>query len=158
MPLALRECNVGDVRLRISEEMLASLRVLQAKSRKGSAWHRRQLELMVAALEQLKGLPGPPSVDTASLRRVAQRKRYELWRTSHPYEAGIAVRLICWFTPAGDVVVAILNGEKSSIGDVWYESVANRTDPLIDLWLQREARKEEADGKQERPSEGPHEE
>lgn len=47
-----------------------------------------------------------------------------------------------------------LNGEKSSIGDVWYESVANRADPLIDLWLQREARKEEHDGKQDNPSSG----
>lgn len=142
------------VRLRITDEMLASIRVLQAKSRSGSAWHRRQLELLAAALEQLKSLPEPPAEDTASLRRVAQAKRYELWRTSHPYEEGIAVRLICWFTPAGDVVVAILNGEKASIGEVWYESVANRADPLIDLWLQREARKEEADGEQDNPSGG----
>lgn len=129
--------------------MLSSIRALQAKARGGSAWHRRQLELVAASLEQLKKLSGPPDGDTASLRRVAQRKRYELWRTSHPYEEGNAVRLICWFTPARDVVVAILNGEKASIGDVWYESVANRADPLIDLWLQREARKEEADGKQD---------
>ena len=146
------------VRLRITEEMLASLRTLQTKSRNGSAWHRRQLELVAAALEQLKNLPGPPAEDTASLRRVAQRKRYELWRTSHPYEEGIAVRLICWFTPAGNVVVAILNGEKSTIGDAWYESVANRADPLIDLWVQREARKEEADGKQDNPPGNQHDE
>jgi hypothetical protein len=53
-------------------------------------------------------------------------------------------------------VVAILNGEKFTIGDVWYESVANRADPLVDLLLQREARKEEADGKQDNPSGGPH--
>jgi hypothetical protein len=151
---ALRRCNVCGVRLRITEEMLASVRALQAKSRSGSAWHRRQLELVAAALEQLKNLPGPPVEETASLRRVVQRKRHELWRTSHPYEGGIAVRLICWFTPAGDVVVAVLNGEKSSIGDVWYESVANRADPLIDLWLQREARKEEHGGKQDNPSRG----
>jgi hypothetical protein len=59
------------VRLRITEEMLTSLRVLQAKSRNGCAWHRRQLELVAAALEQLKSLPGPPAEDTASLRRVA---------------------------------------------------------------------------------------
>ena len=113
---------------------------------------------MAAALEHLKTLPGPPAADPASLRRVAQRKRYELWRTSHPYEEGIAVRLICWFSPAGDVVVAILNGEKSTIGDAWYESVANRADPLIDLWVQREARTEEGDGKQDNPSGGPHDE
>ena len=134
--------------------MLTVIGGLQAKARNGSAWHRRQLELVAAALEQLKNLPGPPAEDTASLRRVVQRKRYELWRTSHPYEEGIAVRLICWFTPAGDVVVAILNGEKASIGDVWYESVANRADPLIDLWSQREAWKEEADGKQDASGEG----
>ena len=133
------------MRLKITEEMLTSIRALQAKSRAGSGWHRRQLELVAAALEQLSKLPEPPRVETASLRRVAQRKRYELWRTSHPYKEGSAVRLICWFTPAGDVVVALFSGEKSAIGDVWYQSVASRADPLIDLWLQREARKDADD-------------
>ncbi len=42
----------------------------------------------------------------------------------------------------------MLNGEKATIGDAWYESVANRTDPLIDLWLQRKTRKEKRDDKQ----------
>lgn len=124
----------------MTEELQASIKTLQRKARAGSAWHRRQLELIAAALEQLKSLPAPPTADTASLRRVIQRKRYELWRTSHPYEAGIAVRLICWFTPGGEVVVAVLSGEKASSGDVWYETVAARADPLIDLWRQRRAR------------------
>ena len=116
----------------------------QAKSAEGSAYHRRQLELLVAALEMLRALTEPPTQESAALKLVAQSRRHQLWRTSHPYEEGIAFRLICWFPPGSDeVVVALFSGEKSRIGDVWYDSVAQRADPLINLWLQRQAQEQE---------------
>ncbi|WP_328524905.1 hypothetical protein [Kribbella sp. NBC_00359] len=68
-----------------------------------------------------------------------QSKRYALWRVSHPYRAGVAVRLICWFAPESDtVVVALFAGDKARIGDAFYNSVGSRADGLIDQW-KREA-------------------
>lgn len=108
----------------------------QRKSREGSAYHRRQLELLTAALKMLRDLPAAPGEDSAGLKIVAQSKRHQVWRTSHPFEPGIALRLICWFPPGSDeVVVALFAGEKARIGDVWYSSVGHRADMVIDQWL-----------------------
>lgn len=79
----------------------------------------------------------PPTRDTetATLKWVRQSKRYPLWRVSHPYREGGAVRLICWFPPDSDtVVVALFAGDKARIGDVFYNSVGTRADALIDQW------------------------
>jgi len=66
---------------------------------------------------------------------VRQSKRYPLWRVSHAYDQAVAVRLICWFPPGADtVVVTLLAGDKAKTGDVFYDSVASRADPLIDQW------------------------
>jgi hypothetical protein len=99
------------------------------------------LELVTAALLQLRGLKEAPTEDTASLRRVRQSKRYTVWRTSHPFEPGVAVRLICWFPPDSEtVVVALFAGEKAAIGDVFYNSVGHRADMLIDQWRREKER------------------
>lgn len=120
----------------------------QRKSREGHAFSRRQLEIIAAQLASLRKLDGPPAGDTASLRRVRQSKQHEVWRLSHPYEEGIAVRLIVWFPPDSDeVVIALFAGEKARIGDVFYDSVGHRADMLIAQYLRERAReKDEEDG------------
>jgi len=113
----------------------------EGKADAGNAYSRRILELVTAALLQLRELNGAPVAETASLRRVRQSKRYEVWRVSHPFEQGIAVRLICWFPPeTNTVVVALFAGEKASIGDVFYNSVGDRADALIDQWRREKER------------------
>jgi hypothetical protein len=57
----------------------------------------------------------------------------------------VAVRLICWFPPDTDtVVVTLFAGDKARTGDLWYDSVASRSDPLIDAW-KREVSDDESD-------------
>jgi hypothetical protein len=47
----------------------------------------------------------------------------------------MAVRLICWFPPgAGTVVVTLFAFDKAKLGDVFYDGVAARADPMIDQW------------------------
>ena len=65
---------------------------------------------------------------------MRQSRQYPLWRVSHAYHPEVAVRLICWFPPeGGTVVVALFAGEKAKLGDVFYESVAARADPMIEM-------------------------
>lgn len=132
------------MRLRWPEEFDAWLRRVQRKSREGNAYYRRQLELVAAALRMLRDLDCPPGEDTAGLKRVAQSRKHQVWRTSHPFEEGIAVRLICWFPPDTDeVVVALFAGEKARIGDIWYSTVGHRADMVIDQWRREQARQED---------------
>ena len=94
------------------------------------------------ALDQLRNLREPPGRDAelATLRWVRQSRRYQLWRVSHAYHPQVAVRLICWFPPGtGTVVVALFAADKARLGDVFYDSVAARADPLIDQWKRETA-------------------
>jgi len=69
------------------------------------------------------------------LRWVRQPRRNELWRVSHAYHPTVAVRLICWFPPGSETVVVVLfAGDKAKFGDVFYDGVAARADPMIDQW------------------------
>jgi hypothetical protein len=43
---------------------------------------------------------------------------------AHPFRAGVAVRLICWFPDVENVVVGLLGFDKKAIGDVFYASAA----------------------------------
>jgi hypothetical protein len=98
---------------------------------------RTILMFTARALDQLRSLADPPGGDaeTATLRKVRQSRRYQLWRVSHAYHPEVAVRLICWFPPeSGTVVVAVFAAEKARLGDVFYDSVATRADPMIDQW------------------------
>jgi hypothetical protein len=104
------------------------------------------LAYAVRALDQLRNLPEPPARDseTATLRWVRQSRRYPLWRVSHAYDPEAAVRLICWFPPdTGTVVVALFAADKARLGDVFYDGVAARADPLIDQWKRETAHEEE---------------
>jgi hypothetical protein len=103
----------------------------------GDAQAKLNRKYVAEALNLLRELAEPPTenTETGDLKRVRQRRRYELWRVSHPYDPKVALRLICWFPPKRNtVVVALFAGDKAPIGDVWYNSVANQADPLIDSW------------------------
>lgn len=101
----------------------------------------RQLELLTAMLGKLEKLVGEPSFETATFKRVRQSRIYDVWRVSHPFEKGMALRLICWFSPEKDtVVVALFSGDKAAMGDVFYDSVGTRADQMITKWLQAKER------------------
>lgn len=97
---------------------------------------RRVLALLAFMLRDLQRVPREPDEESAMLKRVRQSGRYEVWRQSHPFEPGIALRLICWFPPSPNTVaVALFTGEKASMGDVFYDSVGTRADKIIEQWI-----------------------
>jgi hypothetical protein len=116
------------------QEWLAQLAKAAADGDEQAALKRR---LVLSELAILRGLAAPPMPEdeTAELKWVRQSKRHRVWRVSHPYHPGVAVRLICWFPPdAQVVVVALFVGDKATIGDTWYSSVGTRADAIIDQW------------------------
>ena len=89
-----------------------------------------------AALRFLRSLPARPSDDLPPiLKRVRQARRHQIWRVSHPYDPGAAVRVLCWFPEADTAVVALVGGDKASIGDLWYDSATPRAELAVDHWL-----------------------
>jgi hypothetical protein len=120
---------------------------LEATAREGDDHARTMLVFVVRALNHLRGLTEAPTRDeeTAGLRWVRQSRRYELWRVSHAYHPQVAVRLICWFPPKSNtVVVALFVADKAHLGDVFYDGVAARADPLIDQWKRETASEEQS--------------
>jgi hypothetical protein len=97
------------------------------------------------ALDQLRKLTDPPTDDseTATLRRVRQSRRYELWRVSHAYhpQGGRPADLLVP-AGAGTVVVALYATDKAKLGDVFYDGAAARADPMIDQWKRETAYEE----------------
>ena len=71
------------------------------------------------------------------IKRVRQARKHQIWRVSHPYRVGIALRLICWYPKEAPetVVVALFAGDKAGMGDVFYDSVGTRADQMIDRWI-----------------------
>ncbi|GMA23976.1 hypothetical protein GCM10025864_17350 [Luteimicrobium album] len=67
------------------------------------------LDLLVAQLDYVASLEGPPRGDTATLKLVRQSRRYDVWRLSHPF--------------------------REQMGDAFYDSVGARADQIIDRWL-----------------------
>lgn len=113
---------------------------VRATAADGDEYATVLLQYTAAALELLNDLPEPPTEETADLKQVRQSRRHQVWRISHPYHEGVAMRLICWFPPdSKTAVVTVYAGDKARIGDIWYSSVANRADALIDQW-KREVR------------------
>jgi hypothetical protein len=118
---------------------------VEGDARAGDQRSRTILVFAARALDQLRNLPEPPSRDSelATLRWIRQSGRYSLWRVSHAYHPQAAVRLICWFPPnTGTVVVALFAIDKARLGDVFYDGVAARADPLIDQWKRETAYEE----------------
>ncbi len=110
---------------------------LETEARSGDQRSHTVLVFVARALDQLRNLAEPPTqeTETATLRQVRQSRRYQLWRVSHAYHPGVAVRLICWFPPdTATVVVALFAADKGKVGDLFYDSVAARADPMIDQW------------------------
>ena len=67
------------------------------------------------------------------VRWVRQSRRYPLWRVSHACHPQAAVRLICRFpADTGTVAAALFAADKARLGDVFYDGVAARADPLAD--------------------------
>lgn len=115
------------------------------KARAGDEHARRLLGRAADALNQLRALPEPPSMDMPDLKRVRQSKTHTVWRTAHPFDPEIAFRLICWFPPdRSTVVVALFAADKAHMGDVFYSSVGARADVAIQRWLNET--QEESDG------------
>lgn len=109
---------------------------LEEKVDEGDERAEAVLGYTIAAMDFLRGLTAPPTDDTLRLKEVRQSGRHQVWRVAHPFHAGVAVRLICWFPPGEEhAVVALFSGDKSNIGDVFYDSVGSRADQIIDLWL-----------------------
>jgi hypothetical protein len=52
-----------------------------------------------SSLEYLQDLKDRPPDKTPTLKRVRQSRNYQVWRVSHPFRDGIAIRLIVWFPP-----------------------------------------------------------
>ena len=96
---------------------------------------RQRLRLIQAELAILQQLDQEPMEDTPSIKRVRQSRRYPVWRVSHPYREGIAIRLIVWFPVADRAVVALFAGDKAHMGDVFYDSVGARADAAIETWM-----------------------
>jgi len=77
----------------------------------------------------------------ATLKRVRQATRHEIWRIAHPFDPEVAVRILCWFPADHIAVVALIGGDKAGISDVWYDSATVRAEAEVDQWLrEREAR------------------
>ena len=111
---------------------------LEAQADDGRPRAQERLDIVLAQLEYLKELKDVPDTDTPTLRRVRQSKTYPLWRVSHPYRSGIAIRLIVWFPPEKPPVVVLFANDKAVMGDVFYDSVGARADQIIDAYLRSE--------------------
>jgi hypothetical protein len=98
----------------------------------------RLLAVAVALLQELSDLPAKPEEETATLRRVRQARRHELWRVAHPFDPAVAVRIICWFPSDTEIVIALAGFDRKAIGDVFYASAAARGEAMADAWLRQE--------------------
>lgn len=93
-----------------------------------------RLDVLLALLHALERIEGTPVEESATFKRVRQGNRYPLWRVSHPFLPGVAMRLIVWFAPSGEVVVAATAFDKANVGDVWYASAVVTANAVIDEW------------------------
>jgi len=109
---------------------------LETRAAAGDEVARLQLDRLIVELRMLERLDAEPAEDSAGLKRVRQSGRHLVWRLSHPFHPRVAVRLIVWFPPEqrDRVVVALFAGDKATMGDVFYDSVAVRADTTIEQW------------------------
>jgi len=108
----------------------------QERAETGDLKAQLVVDLVDAQLRHLQDLDNEPEEETATLRRVRQSGKYQVWRVAHPFIAGTAVRLIAWFPPEhpDQVVVALFAGDKAQMGDVFYNSVGARADAAIESY------------------------
>ncbi|MDR1999546.1 MAG: hypothetical protein LBQ06_06350 [Frankiaceae bacterium] len=112
---------------------------LIALAERGDARARGTVAVVDAQLGVLQGLAGEPRADGATLRRVAQARKHQVWRLSHPYDPERAIRLIVWFPPEqpDHAVIVLFGADKARMGDVFYNSVGTRADAAIETYLRR---------------------
>lgn len=94
----------------------------------------------LALLAELQDLPGPPTQESATFKRVRQARRHPLWRLAHPFDPDTAIRIIVWFPAPDQVVIALVGFDKARHGDVWYTSAAIRAEAMVDQWLREQGR------------------
>jgi hypothetical protein len=108
---------------------------LERRAVEGHGRAHEQLDLVNAMLDYLQDLKEPPTDDTPTLRRVRQSRKHQVWRISHPFRDGIAIRLIVWFPPDAPPVIVLFANDKAQMGDVFYNSVGSRADQVIAAYL-----------------------
>ena len=108
---------------------------LERRAVEGYGRPHEQLDLVNAMLDYLQDLKEPPTDDTPTLRRVRQSRKHQVWRISHPFRDGIAIRLIVWFPPDAPPVIVLFANDKPQMGDVFYNSVGSRADQVIAAYL-----------------------
>ena len=129
------------MRIEWSDEFDHWFAKLENKVNAGDTVARKAYNYIAAAFDLLRRLPGAPGLDdgTAQLKPVRQSRRYQVWRTAHPFDPDVAVRLIVWFPPGSDsAVVTLFAGDKKMIGDIWYASVGTRADAAIERWFREQ--------------------
>lgn len=112
-----------------------ALDALKAKAAGGDAHAEATLRLLAAQVAVLRDLDGEPVEETPTVRRVVQSGEFPVWRLSHPFREGFAVRTIVWFTPQGEAVLMLFFSDKAQMGDTFYNSVGSRADQVIEEWL-----------------------
>jgi len=109
---------------------------LEARAGEGDEYAQLRLDRLYAELQVLQELTVQPQQDTAVLKRVRQSGRHPVWRVAHPFHPRVAGAPHRVVSPEerDRVVVALFAGEKASMGDVFYNSVAPRADATIAQW------------------------
>jgi len=109
---------------------------LEARAGEGDEYAQLRLDRLYAELQVLQELTVQPQQDTAVLKRVRQSGRHPVWRVAHPFHPRVAGAPHRVVSPEerDRVVVALFAGEKASMGDVFYNSVASRADATIAQW------------------------
>ena len=130
-------CYIGDVLIDWSSGFNIWLDELERRADAGQRRAQDQLDLVTAQLDYLQDLKTPPIDDTPTLKRVRQSGRYQVWRLSHPFRDGIAIRLIVWFPPDAPPVIVLFGNDKAQMGDVFYNSVGSRADQVIAAYLRQ---------------------
>lgn len=99
----------------------------------GDPTAKLQQEIVFAQFEYLQQLTAAPAADVQSLMRVRQSRHNVIWRVSHPFHHGVAMRLIVWFPPErpDEVVIVLFAANKAQMGDVFYDSAGTRADAAI---------------------------
>jgi hypothetical protein len=124
------------VRIEASREFHTWLLEIQKAKGPAQVW-------AASLLGHLRELSEQPKEDSATLKRVRQAKRYELWRLAHPFDPAVAIRILCWFPDPAAAVVALVGGDKVTIGDVWYDSATPRAEAAIDQWYREHAEEQQ---------------
>lgn len=88
--------------------------------------------------QRILNLRHEPLEESPTFKRVQQPRKHRLWRVSHPYRAGIALRIILWFPDPNTVVIALLGHNKAQTGDVWYGYAATQGQNIVDQYLRQQ--------------------